>query len=134
MFQHGLRMEVRDQEGDVIALEEILAATDLSVLPFPATSKYLDRFPPQNEEGLSSLCQKPLEFVYKDVFDLVGLLDLDAYAHTVDRRFDEHTLVLVPRNRQWGQQNFRGGLGFYLWDVVSLCGLGCEVGETERSC
>jgi hypothetical protein len=80
------------------------------------------------------LRQKSGEFVDQDVFDLVCLLDLDAYADTVDRGLDEHTFVLIARNRQWRQQNLRGGLSFYLRDIVALCSLGCEVGEAEGGC
>lgn len=38
----------------------------------------------------------------QDGLDLVGLLDLDADANTVDARLDEDLLVLVARNDQRG--------------------------------
>ena len=42
VLQHLLRVEVRNQEGDIISL---------------------NRFPPQNDEALRSLLQKPCELV-----------------------------------------------------------------------
>lgn len=63
MLQHLLGVEVGDQETDVISL---------------------DRFPSQDVEALGALRQEAREFVYEDVFDLVGLLDLDADAYAVD--------------------------------------------------
>jgi len=48
---------------------------------------YLDRFPPQNEEALRSLCQESCEFVDQDVLDLVGLFYSDADSDGIDGRF-----------------------------------------------
>jgi hypothetical protein len=74
VLQHLLGVEVRDQETDIVAL---------------------DRLSPQNIKALRTLCQEARELVDKDVLNLVGLLDLDAYSHTVDRRLDVHSFVLV---------------------------------------
>lgn len=70
-----------------------------------ASSPYLDRFPPENEEGLGSLRQESREFMDQDGLDFVGLLDLDANAYTVDAWLDEDLLVFVACNDQGGQQN-----------------------------
>lgn len=77
------------------------------------------------------MCQEPGELVYQDVLDLVGLLDLDANAYTVDTGLDEDSLVLVTRNRQGCKQHFRGSPGFDLGDIVPFGGLGRKVGEAE---
>lgn len=61
------------------------------------------------------------------MFNLICLLDLDANAHTVYAGLNQDSLVLIPRNRQGIQQNFRGSLRFDLRDVVPLGCLGCEV-------
>lgn len=87
MFQHLLGVEVCNQERDVIAL---------------------DRFPPQDVEGLCSLRQESRELVHQDVFNLVRLLDLDAYPHAVYRRLDVHLLVLVSRHCKRVQDDFGG--------------------------
>lgn len=65
-------------------------------------SPYLDWFSPQDKECLCSLGQESCELVDEDILNLVGLLDLDADAHTVDTRLDEDLLVLVARNYQRG--------------------------------
>ena len=86
VLQHLLCMEVGDQEGDVISL---------------------DRFPPQDNEALCSLLQEPCELVDQNVFDLICLLDLDAYAHAVDTGLDENALILVARDGEWVEDDFR---------------------------
>lgn len=110
MLQHFLRVEVGDQEGDVVAL---------------------DGFPPQDEEGLGALRQEAGEFVDKDLLDFVGLLDFDADADAVDARLDEDTLILVARNGQRGQEDLGRCASLNLGDIVSLSSLGSEVGEAE---
>lgn len=92
---------------------------------------YLDGLPPQDEETLGSLLQEARELVYQDVLDLVGLLDLDADAHRVDGRLDEHALVLVTGDGKRGQQDFWARPGLDLGDIVTLGGLGCEVGQAQ---
>ena len=72
--------------------------------------------------------QEAGKLVDQDVLDFVGLLDLDANAHTVDAGLDKDSLVLVSGNDEGVQQNLGGGLGFDLWDIVSFGGLGGEVG------
>lgn len=66
--------------------------------------------------------------MYEDVLDLVGLLDLDAYADGVDAGFDEDTLVFVTRDGQGSQENLGRGLGLDFRNIVTLGGLGSEVG------
>lgn len=101
------------------------------VCPYILGLAHLDGLSSENEEGLGSLCQEPGELVYQDVLDLIGLLDLDADAYTVDAGLDKDSLVLVARNRQGCKQHFRGSPGFDLGDIVSFGGLGSKVGETE---
>ncbi len=104
VLQHLFGMEVRDQEGYVVSLKP--------VCQFPGTARRrssgrsnLDGLPPENEEGLGTLCQEPGKLVDQDVFDLVGLFDLDADPYAVDAGLDEDTLVLVAGNRQGRQQH-----------------------------
>lgn len=59
---------------------------------------YLDRFSPQNEEGLSTLCQKASKLVDQDVFNLVGLFDLDADSDAVDTRLNQDLFAIVSSN------------------------------------
>lgn len=92
---------------------------------------YLDRLPPQDEETLCSLFQEARELVYKDVLDLVGLLDLDADADGVDGGFDEHALVLVACDGKRCQQDFWARPGLDLGHIVTFGSLRCEVGQAE---
>jgi hypothetical protein len=92
----------------------------------------LDRFPPQNEEGLRTLRQESCKLMDQDMLNLIGLLDLDADTDGVDAGLNQDTLVLVARNGQGLQQDLGGCLGLDLWDVMSLGGLGSKVGEGER--
>lgn len=66
------------------------------------------------------------------MLDLVGLLDLDADAHTVDTRLDEDALVLVAGHGQGVQEDFRRRLGLDFGDIMPFRGLGGEVGQRER--
>lgn len=61
---------------------------------------YLDRLSSEDKKRLGSLRQESGKLVYKDVLNLVGLLDLDAYSDGVDARLNEDALVFVARNRQ----------------------------------
>jgi hypothetical protein len=54
------------------------------------------------------------------MLNLIRLLDLDADAYAVDAWLDKHPLVLVARNRQRGQEDFRGRLRLDLGNVVTL--------------
>ena len=103
-------MEVGDEEGDIVALNGFAA---------------------EDEEGLSALGQETGELVNEDTLDLVGLLDADADADAVDAGLDEDTLVLVPGDGQGVQQDLGGGLGLDLGDIVTLGGLGGEIGQTQ---
>lgn len=78
--------------------------------------------------------QEAGELVHQDILDLVGLLDLDAYADAVDRGLDEHALILVPRDRQGREQDLWRRLRLYFGDIVSFSGLRREVGEAEGRC
>ena len=82
VLQHLFGVEVCDQERNIIALP-----TGQSTCPVPhayaSTSTYIDRLPPQDEEGLRSLGQEPRELVYQDVLDLIRLLYPYADSHAV---------------------------------------------------
>ena len=54
------------------------------------------------------------------MLNLVCLFNLDAYAHAVDARLDQDSLVLIARDGEGIQQDFGGGLRFNLGDVVSF--------------
>jgi hypothetical protein len=60
---------------------------------------HLDWLPPQDKECFCSLRQEPCKLMHQNMFDLIGLLDLDADPNTVDAGFNEHPLILVSRNR-----------------------------------
>jgi hypothetical protein len=91
----------------------------------------LDGLPPEDEKGLGALCQEAGELVHQDMFDFVGLLDLDAYPYAVDGWLNQDTLVFVARNGQRGQEHFGRRPGFDFGDIVAFGRLGCEVGEAE---
>lgn len=103
-------MEVGDQKRDIIAL---------------------NRFPPQDVERLSSLCQESRELVDQNVLDLVCLFDLDAYPHAVDTGLDVHALVLVSRHSKRIQDDFGRARSLDFGNIVALRGLGSEVGQGE---
>lgn len=113
MLQHLLGVEVGDEERDVVAL---------------------DWLPPHDVEGLGSLGQEPCELVDQDVFNLICLLDLDAYAHTVDTGLDVHAFLGVPRHGERVQDDFGRARSLDLGDIVAFRGLGRKVGEGEGGC
>lgn len=86
MLQHLLCVEIGDQERDIVSL---------------------NWFPSQNDEALCSLLQEPCKFVDQDVLDFVCLLDLNAYTDTVDTGLDENALILVARDGEWVEDDFR---------------------------
>lgn len=117
MLQQLLSVEVRDQEGNVVALPQLAPSSLPTILPFlsetldtckppkrnrgpPGMCTHLDRLPPQNKEVLRPLLKEPREFMHKDILDLVRLLDPYADAHTIHAGLNQHPLVLVPRDRQ----------------------------------
>lgn len=104
-------MEVGNQEADIISL---------------------DRFPPQNIKALRALGQEACKLVHKDMLNLVGLLDLDAYPHAVDRRLNVDLLVLIAGDGERVQDDLGGAGGFDLGHVVALRSLRGEVGEGQR--
>jgi hypothetical protein len=110
VLQHLLCVEVGDQERDVVSL---------------------DRFPSQDDKALCSLLQEPCEFVDQDVLNLVCLLDLDAYSYTVDTGLDQDALVLVARDGEGVEDDFRRRCGLDLRYIVSFRGLRGEVGERD---
>eukprot|EP01023_Acetabularia_acetabulum_P052221 TRINITY_DN57887_c0_g1_i1.p2 TRINITY_DN57887_c0_g1~~TRINITY_DN57887_c0_g1_i1.p2 ORF type:complete len:148 (-),score=18.54 TRINITY_DN57887_c0_g1_i1:71-514(-) len=76
---HALRVEVGDQEADVVAADGLAA---------------------ENHKVLGALHQEPQELLAENHLNLVGLLDADRDPHRVDRRLDQHLLVLVTRDHQ----------------------------------
>jgi hypothetical protein len=54
------------------------------------------------------------------MLNLVRLLDLNAYAHTVDARLDQDSLVLITGHGQGVQKDFGGCLRLDLGDIVSF--------------
>jgi hypothetical protein len=73
-------------------------------LPQNPITTNLDRLPPENEESFSALSQESREFVDQNVFDFVGLLDLDAHSDAVDAGLNVHFLVVIPSNYQGIEQ------------------------------
>lgn len=59
---------------------------------------HFDRLSPQDEELLCSLGQEAREFVHKNVFDLVCLLNFDTNADAVHARLEQDALGFVARN------------------------------------
>ena len=55
-----------------------------------------DRFSSEHNEALRALHHESGKLVAQYPLNLVGLFDLDAYAHRVDGRLDENALILVP--------------------------------------
>lgn len=110
VLEHFLRVEVGDEERDVVAL---------------------DGLPPQNEERLGSLSQEPCELMDQNVLNLVCLLDLDAYSYTVDTWLDVYTLILVSRHGERIQDDLRRARSLNFGDIVTLRGLRGKVGEGE---
>lgn len=75
MGKHFFRVEVGDEETDVISLHWL---------------------PAQNEERFGSLGEEPSEFVNKNVLDLICLLDSDTYAYRIVAWLDFDLLIFIP--------------------------------------
>jgi hypothetical protein len=80
--KHFFRVEVRNEETDVISLH---------------------RLPAQNEERFRSLSEEPSEFVDKNMFDLICLLDSDTYAYGIVAWLNLHFLIFIPADVQPGK-------------------------------
>lgn len=79
MGKHLFRVEVRDEETDVISLHWL---------------------PAQNEERFRSLGEEPSEFVNKNVLDLICLLDSDTYAYRIVAWLNFDLLIFIPADMQ----------------------------------
>lgn len=79
MGKHFFRVEVRDEETDVISLHWL---------------------PTQNEERFRSLGEEPSEFVDKNVLDLICLLDSDTYANRIVAWLNLHLFIFIPADVQ----------------------------------
>lgn len=99
VLEHRFSVDIGDQKGDVISWHW---------------------FPTEDDETLRSLHHEASELVAQDVFDFIGLLDLDAHAYRVYGRFNQDPLTLVTRDRQWIEEDFLGTPCFHLWLVVPL--------------
>lgn len=87
MLQHGLCVEIRDQERNVIALiVEVRIECSKEWQNLKTTDLY--RLSSQDKEGLGSLRQESGEFMDKNILDLVSLLDAQAHTHTIGRGLD----------------------------------------------
>lgn len=111
VLQHRLSMRVRDKERNIVARYRLAA---------------------QHHKALRTLHQKPRELVAQNLLNLISLLDLDAHAHTVDRRLNQHILVLVATHRQRHEHRLRRVLRLDLRDIVPLNDLRAEILQRER--
>lgn len=78
MFQHFLHVPIRHQETNIVTF---------------------DRGPPEYDETLCTHHQEPRKLVGQDLFQFVGLFDLDRESHTVDRGFDQNFFGRVAGDR-----------------------------------
>lgn len=60
-------------------------------------------FSPEYNEAFRSTSHEASKLVTQNLFDFVSLLDTDADSDRVDRGFDHDSLVVVSRDREWGQ-------------------------------
>ena len=82
MGKHFFRVEVRNEETDVISLHWL---------------------PAQNEERFRSLGEEPSEFVDKNVLDLICLLDSDTYANGIVAWLNLHLFIFISADMQPGK-------------------------------
>lgn len=75
MSKHFFRVEVRNEETDIVSLNWL---------------------PAQNEERFRSLGEEPSEFVHKNVLDLICLLDSDTYAYRIVAWLNFDLLIFIP--------------------------------------
>jgi len=67
MLEHRLRMEIRDQERNIVSG---------------------NRLSPKHDKAFGAYSHEPSEFMTQDLFDLVCLFNFDGKADGVDRWFD----------------------------------------------
>lgn len=145
MLQHLLRVRVRDQEGDIIALSPSISQPLLTasqnprlssrLLPIaPLNPAYLNSLSPQDKERLRSLRQKPRELMHQDILNIICLFYLDANPHTIHRRLYEHLFILVSGYVEGVEEDFGRACGFDFGNIVALGGLGGKIGEGKGGC
>ena len=108
---HLFRMEVSDQETDVIAL---------------------NRLSSEDEEVLSPHHHEPHELLAKDLLNLIRLLNGNGYTNGVYRGLDLDFFLLVSADDERGQQKLLTTPPFDFGLVVSLDNLALEVLDTKR--
>jgi len=109
VFQHGLRVEVGDQERNVVSLivpdnHNDPNQLDAHRIPFMAT--YLNSLPPQDNKPLRSHSHEPSKLFTQDPLDFVGLLDRDGESDRVDTGFDEDAFRFISGNKEGLEESF----------------------------
>lgn len=67
---------------------------------------YLNSFSAHNQELLGSLHEKTSEFVAKDFFDIIRLLNTNRYTNRVYRRLNQTRFLFWTRHNHWIQRQF----------------------------
>lgn len=115
VLQHRLRVEVGDQERDVISLSTHNKPTIkcvhnqylfLILLIRVQYRTHRNSLPPQNNEPLRSHGHEPSKFLAQDPLDLIGLFDTDGQPDRVDRGFDEDAFGFVTRDEEGLEEGF----------------------------
>ena len=110
MLQHRLRMKIRNQKRNIIALNEQSA---IALNPKHSRcgdgwrGRYRHRLPPKNDKILSATSEESSQLVRQNPLDIIGLFDFDADADRVDRRFNQHLFVFSTGDVHWIQHDFR---------------------------
>ncbi len=97
MLDQLLRVEVGDEEADVVVLEG-LAAVDV-VRP-----TNLDSLASENEEAVRAHGKEANKLLAQQLLNIVALLDGDADSEGIDGALNHHALVGISADDQWLQE------------------------------
>lgn len=99
---------------------------------YETTRLYLNWHAAHDNELLSTLHEKAVEFVAQNSLNLIGLFDADAHAGRVHGRLDEAFLALVAANENRVQKQFLAQ-SRAVWSVVHYTATTRETGSYRTS-
>ena len=94
MLQHSLSVEIGNQKGNIVPLNQQRQR-----------QTYQHRFPSQNDKIFSTSSEESCQLVCQDPFNIICLLDFDTNPYRVDGWLNEDLFILIAGYMHWIQDD-----------------------------